>query len=419
VNAHPVLVIGAGPAGLATSAELTRAGIPHRVLERGDAVGHTWAHLYDSLVLHTAKRFSALPGMPFPASTPRFPTRRNLLDYLARYADTFRLPIETRADVSSATRNGDGWIVRTADGAEWHARALVVATGVVANPYEPMIPQRDRFHGRVLHSVNYRRPDSFVGERVLVVGAGNSAGEISVELARAGARVTLAVRSGATVVPLEFAGIPIQYFGLAVSWLPAQAQRIAAATMGRVATLRRGRPVLPPPPRNVCPRIPLIGLQLADALRAGTIALKNGIAQFTETGVRFDDDSASPFDAVILATGFRAAVGMLGSLIQVDRCGFAKRHDRVVSDEQRDLYFVGHNYGIEGAIHNIGRDARIVARHLSADAPFNSSARFTPLVSSAPAAQPSADASAAADRRSQPAARDRDRDARSSTSRDR
>ena len=360
-------MIGAGPAGLATSAALARRGIPHRVLERGDAVGHTWSHLYDSLVLHTTKQLSSLPGLPFPASTPRFPTRRDLLDYLARYAETFRLPVETRSEVMSATRDASGWIVRTTAGAELRARALVVATGIVANPYEPSIPERKRFRGRVLHSVNYMRPETFRGERVLVVGAGNSAGEISVELARAGAQVTLAVRSGATVVPLEIAGIPIQYFGLALGSLPPSAQRLAAMAVGRVATLMRGPNVLPPPPPpGGCAKVPLIGLQLADALRDGTIALKGGVIGFTDLGVRFDDGRELPFDSVILATGYRAAVGMLGPLVQLDRCGFARRHHRVVSDEQRDLYFVGHNYGIQGGLYNIGRDARTVASRLSA-----------------------------------------------------
>jgi cation diffusion facilitator CzcD-associated flavoprotein CzcO len=179
VSDERALVIGAGPAGLATSAALARAGVSHRVIERGSAVGHTWENLYDSLTLHTAKRFSALPGLPFPTSTPTFPTRRDFLDYLARYADTFRVPLETRADVTAVARAADGWIVRTAAGAQMRARALVIATGIVANPYEPAIPDRDRFRGRVLHSASYRRPDAFVGQRVLVVGAGNSAGEIA------------------------------------------------------------------------------------------------------------------------------------------------------------------------------------------------------------------------------------------------
>jgi cation diffusion facilitator CzcD-associated flavoprotein CzcO len=214
--------------------------------------------------------------------------------------------------------------------------------------------------------VKYRRPEGFAGQRVLVVGAGNSAGEISVELARAGAHVTLAVRNGATIVPREVAGIPIQYFSLALGALPGSVQRLATSALARVSALVHGRAVLPAPPPTACPKVPLIGLHLADALRAGTIQLQGGIAGFTESGVRFDDTSEAPFDAVIMATGYRAAVGLLGPLIRVDQCGFARRRDRVASDDQRDLYFVGHNYGIQGGLFNIGRDARIVARYLKA-----------------------------------------------------
>lgn len=361
-----VIVIGAGPAGLATSAALTQAGMAHRVLERGDTVGYTWAQIYyESLVLHTARRLSALPGLAFPRSTPQFPTRRDLVDYLHRYADTFRVPLELRADVTEVSRDGGVWSVRTGAGVDRRAGAVVVATGIAANPYEPAIAGRDCFRGVVLHSVRYQRPAEFVRRRVLVVGAGNSAGEIAVELADAGAQVTLAVRSGATVLPRDIAGVPVHYLGVALGVLPASAQQIAARAMGRVTSLLRVRPVLRPAPVGGCPRMPLIGLRLADALRCGSIGLKHAIIQFTEDGMRFDDGTELPFDAVILATGFRAAVGMLGSLIQVDHCGFARRRDRVASSDQPGVYFVGHNYGIQGALYNIGRDARLVARHIS------------------------------------------------------
>jgi cation diffusion facilitator CzcD-associated flavoprotein CzcO len=361
IRSYDALIVGAGPAGLATSRELSRAGVQHVVLERGDQIGETWANLYDNLVLHTAKRLSALPGLGFPASTPRFPTRRDFLAYLHRYADTFRVPVETHAEVASLHRVDGAWIARATTGAEVQTRAVVVATGIVANPHIPEIPGRNRFGGRVLHSVEYRRPEGFSGQRVLVVGAGNSAGEISAELACAGADVTLAVRTGAVVVPREIAGIPIQYFGVALASLPRGVQRMAVAMMGRAASLVRGPAVLPRPTAANCPNVPLIGFHLADLLRAGTIRLKGGLAEFTTGGVRFSDDSEQPFDAVILATGYRAAVGMLRDLIHVDDCGFASRRDRVVSVDQPGLYFVGHNYDIRGGLFNIGRDGRLAA----------------------------------------------------------
>ena len=354
------IVVGAGPAGLATSRELARRGIEHVVLERGDRIGYSWHNLYDSLVLHTGKHLSTLPGQRFSPSTPLFPTRRDFLDYLERYVAGFRLPVQTSAEVSSVERVADRWMLRTRSQRVFESRMLVVATGIVSNPWVAHIPGRDRFTGRVIHSVDYHRPDGMSGQRVLIVGAGNSAGEISVEIARHGARVTVAVQSGANVVPRQLLGVPIQYLSVLVNPLPrAVVERVTTA----IGALRGAR-VLPPPAPTACLKVPLIGLALADALRAGTISLRGGLDTFTADGVRFSDGSEEPFDHVILATGYRAALGFLGDLIRTDRCGFAGRRDRVVSLDQRDLFFVGHNYDTRGALYNIARDARRVAKKI-------------------------------------------------------
>lgn len=366
---HDVIVIGAGPAGLATSRELKRRGVDHVILERGHAVGHTWANLYDSLVLHTGKHLSSLPGLPFSRSTALFPSRGDFLEYLHRYAESFQLPIRTSADARAVERLGNGWRVKTVDDAELTAGSLVVATGIVSNPHLPSIPGRERFSGRLMHSVEYRRPQAFAGRRVLVVGAGNSAGEIASELAAAGAVVTVAVRSGARVVPRALLGVPIQYLAVALARLPRYAQRAIAAAMAQSAQLVRGPAVLPAPRDDRCSDVPLIGFHLVDAIRAGRIRVKRGITELTATGVRFDDGSNEAFDDVMLATGYRAAVGVVGRLITMDPCGFAARRQRVVSVDQPDLYFVGHNYDTRGALRNISQDARLVARIIAATRP--------------------------------------------------
>lgn len=359
---HHAVVIGAGPAGLATSRELNRQGIDHVVLERGEAPGHTWANLYDSLVLHTGKHLSSLPGLPFPRTTRLFPSRHDFLNYLEEYARRFNLPIRTDADVERVERADGHWIVRTRGGAELTAPVVVMATGIVSNPFTASIRGREQFAGRVLHSVDYRRPEAHVGRRVLVVGAGNSAGEIAAELAAAGAQVTVAVRSGARVVPRDLLGVPIQYFSVAISRFPRHVQQSIAAAMARASALARGPAVLPPPPQTRCSDVPLIGFHLVDAIRAGTIRVKRGVTAFTPAGVRFDDGTDEPFDDVIMATGYRAAVGMLGSLIRTDACGFAVRTGRVASADQPNLYFVGHNYDTRGGLRNIAQDARLVGR---------------------------------------------------------
>src|SRR5207247_2523985 len=114
-----VLVVGAGPAGLATSQQLQARAVPHRVLERGDSVGHTWANLYDSLTLHTGKHMSNLPDMPFPRSAPLFVPRREFWEYLRHYAQTFELPVDTGCQVEHIGRtddDGGGWTVHARGG---------------------------------------------------------------------------------------------------------------------------------------------------------------------------------------------------------------------------------------------------------------------------------------------------------------
>lgn len=353
------VVIGAGPAGLATSRELLKRGIEHVVLERGN-VAESWSRLYDSLTLHTGKHMSHLPGMRFPRGTPLFLSRATFLEYLHEYRRKFALPIESGREVTALERDGDGWRV-TANGATIAAKAAVIASGIISNPRIPNIPGREEFRGEVRHSITYRRPDEVRGKRVLVVGAGNSAGEIASELGREGVDTTVAVRSGANVVPLQILGIPIQYLAWMIRTLPKPARAVIVAAMRKVTELRNGPPVLPRASVGPLDAIPLIGFRLVDAIRNGSVKLKGGVASFTPSGVRFADGSEESFDVVLLATGFRAAIGFLGPLARTDERGFGMRRDRVISVDQPNLFFVGHNYDATGGLTNIRRDAPLAA----------------------------------------------------------
>jgi cation diffusion facilitator CzcD-associated flavoprotein CzcO len=365
-ESHAAVIIGAGPAGLAASRQLQRRGLEHVVLEGGDAIASAWRNLYDSLTLHTGKHMSALPGMPFPPRTPLFPTRRQFLDYLEAYAGRFSLPVRTGCAVSAAERLDGVWRLRTTRG-EITAGTLVVAAGILSNPQIPAIEGRGRFRGRMIHSIGYLRPDPFARQRVLVVGTGNSGGEIAAELATAGSAVAVAVRSGRNVLPRQLLGIPIQYYACVVGLLPVPLQKAIVSLTGRFASVRRGPPVLPPAGTSTCPDVPLIGFHLVDAIRSGRVVVRGGVDAFTERGARFSDGLEEPFDSVILATGYRAALGFLGDHVRLDRCGFAMRERRVVSLDQPHLYFVGQTYDTRGGLYNIGRDARLAARLIARD----------------------------------------------------
>lgn len=357
------VVVGAGPGGLAASRELGERNVEHVVLEKGEGPGHCWTRLYDSLRLHTGKHLSALPGRSLPPSAPLFVPRETFVEYMRDYAEHFRLPIRSGSEVLSAHPGGEGWTLETTRGI-LRARTLVMATGILSNPHRPVLPGEDEFPGSVGHSVEYVRPDPFVGRRVLVVGAGNSAGEIAPELARAGAEVIVSVRSGANVVPLTVLGLPVQYLAWVVLKLPAGARDVVVRSFGRVTRLLRGEPPLPPAPGGPLDSIPLIGFDLVDAIRSGAVELRGGIEGLGAEGVTFVDGETVPFDDVILATGYRPALGPVEGLVRTDPDGFALRSDRVASTDRPSLYFIGHNYDATGGLSNIRRDAPLVAEHV-------------------------------------------------------
>jgi NADH dehydrogenase FAD-containing subunit len=126
--------------------------------------------------------------------------------------------------------------------------------------------------------------------------------------------------------------------------------------------------VLPRAAHGPLDAIPLIGFHLVDAIRAGAIQVRGRVDRLTSGGARFADGrepAEVPYDVVILATGFTAAVAPLGQLIRLDDKGFALRDGRVASADHEGLYFVGHNYDSTGGLFNIARDAQLAADEIA------------------------------------------------------
>jgi len=85
------IIIGAGPAGLATAQQFKALGLKSIVLEKASSVGSVWRRHYDRLQLHTPRTSSALPGLPMPAQFGRYPSRSQFIAYLESYAEKFAL----------------------------------------------------------------------------------------------------------------------------------------------------------------------------------------------------------------------------------------------------------------------------------------------------------------------------------------
>jgi cation diffusion facilitator CzcD-associated flavoprotein CzcO len=153
----PVIIVGAGAAGLATAASLKQAAVPAVILEASDDVATTWRALYDRLHLHTIKQLSGLPGYPMPRKAPQYLSRDEVVAYLRDYARHFDLRIETGQRVTRAFRRDGLWVVQTPQG-ERTARALVSTTGIFANPDEVRYPGQEAYSGRIEHGSTYREP---------------------------------------------------------------------------------------------------------------------------------------------------------------------------------------------------------------------------------------------------------------------
>ncbi|RED75998.1 flavin-containing monooxygenase [Cohnella phaseoli] len=186
------IVIGGGQAGLASGYHLRKQGLQFLILEASDQVGGSWPRYYDSLKLFSPARFSSLPGMKFPSEPNRYPHRDEVIRYLQDYSRTFQLPVMTNQRVDSITKDGEGFTITTMAGDTFRSRTIINATGSFHNPFTPAITGQEAFQGHILHSSAYRAPEPFINQRVVVVGRGNSAVQIAVELAEV-SKTSLAV----------------------------------------------------------------------------------------------------------------------------------------------------------------------------------------------------------------------------------
>jgi putative flavoprotein involved in K+ transport len=189
-----VLVVGAGQAGVAMSEHLSRAGVPHLVLER-DRVAERWrSQRWDSLVANGPAWHDRFPGLEFTGVAPdAFATKDQVADYFEAYAKQIAAPIRCGVEVTSVRRNEGrpGFHVETSDGSI-DARFVVAATGPFQRPLVPALVPDDVAVVQI-HSSGYRNPEQLPAGAVLVVGAGSSGVQIADELRRAGRDVYLSV----------------------------------------------------------------------------------------------------------------------------------------------------------------------------------------------------------------------------------
>ncbi len=340
------LIIGAGQAGLGVAYWLRRiTGLEVQIVERA-AVGNSWLERWDNLRLFTPRRFSALPGMPFPAGED-FPSRLEVAEYLRCYADRFQLPVETGHQVRRLTKSGGVFCAET-NRADIRARHVVVAGGPFAQPYLP--PASRKLDGVVfqLHSADYRRPADVPDGEVVVVGGGNSAAQLALELSPTH-RVTM-------VSPHPPWFLPVTLLGADLYWWLYLTGTLNARTSSPVSRYvrRRGDAI--------------IGTDLRRQVQTGRVRLlTQRVTGASGQELVLADGSLVPAPNVLWCTGYRTDLRWLDLAGALDRSG-EPVHRRGASPVP-GLHWMGLPWQTRlnsSIINGVDRDAHATAKRIRA-----------------------------------------------------
>ncbi|XP_027337242.1 probable indole-3-pyruvate monooxygenase YUCCA11 [Abrus precatorius] len=315
----PVVIVGAGPAGLATSACLNKLCISNIVLERDDCHASLWRkRTYDRLKLHLGKDFCNLPHMPFSSDLPNFVPRVEFLRYLDRYVNHFMISIRYNRNVESASLddNNGKWRIVVNDTSSnvdevYVSEFLVVATGENSKGYIPNIDGLDRFEGEYLHCSKYLNGREWYDKNVLVVGCGNSGMEIAYDLSNWGANTSIVIRS-----PVHFFTKEMVYLGMCLlkyfemEKVDKLMLLMSKVKYGDMTKYGLARPTEGPfALKKMGGRTPTIDVGCVGRIKKGKIKVFPGISSIEEgKTVQFEDGRFWHFDVIIFATGYNSTV---------------------------------------------------------------------------------------------------------------
>ena len=369
-----VLVVGGGPAGMATGYALGKAGLDYLILEKGDRVAASWHGFWDSLKLNSPRFMSSLPGTRIDRRAGRWPTRDAMIAYFERYAAKHSLAVAFGERATRIDRAGDLWRVETESG-ERRARAVVVATGINAKRHMPPWPGRDEFTGTLMHAMDYRTPGPFAGKRVLIVGPGSTGKDIAVDLLSAGpAQVWLSIRTPPLMFPEAILGVPVDLGTQFAKRLPrwthgvadVQSKILSRLSMGDLRRYGIGRP-----PEGVMKAMRTRGhgatieRGFVPAVKAGRIEVLPAVEGFSGDEVLLAGGERVKADVVIVATGQLPGLEeMVGHLDVLAADGRPRVHAEECAPHAPNLHFVGYRLP-PGQLPDLRRDAPAVARAIA------------------------------------------------------
>lgn len=347
-----ICIIGAGSSGITVAKALKERGLAFDCFEKGSDIGGMWRYendnglssAYASLHIDTSRENLGYSDFPIAADLPDFLSHRQFLAHLEAYADRFgvRRSVRFNTSVEAVERVGEQWQVRLAGGETRTYRTVIVANGHLSAPRRPSFP--GSFGGEEIHSHHYRTAAPYEGKDVLVVGLGNSAVDIAVDLARRARSVTVSTRRSAWIMPKYLMGIPVDRWGAFLSRklrLPTRVARMVMARLIRLAQGDQARFGVRHPEHPMWREHATLSQELLPYLGHGWITMKPNIAQLDGDNVRFEDGSHRKIDAIIYATGYKASFPFLAPGLFQAETRPIQLYRRMLSVAHPGLYFAG------------------------------------------------------------------------------
>jgi indole-3-pyruvate monooxygenase len=364
------LIVGASISGLASASSLHKQQIEYIVIEKQSQVAAPWRNHYDRLHLHTNKRVSNLPYKKFDTAIQRYPTRQQVVDYLEDYQQEFNIHPVFNTEAKSIRKENDHWITETTNGT-FKSKWLIMATGAFGKPKPINFSGMETFPGGIMHSYGYKTGKDFKGQKVLVVGFGNSACEIAIDLYEEGAVPSMSVRSPVNVIPRDILGVPILEVSLLMSRLPPRAADtintpLLRLLFGDITKLGlKKKPYGPFEEIRKDGNIPVLDIGVIKHIRKGHIKIYAGIDHIEGKTIYFSEGKREDFDAIVAGIGYYRDYA---KIIDVDKSRFEDL--KLPVNKQKyfgndGLYFCGFWVGPTGQIREIASDAQKIAKDIA------------------------------------------------------
>lgn len=347
-----IAVIGAGPSGITAAKNLLQVGLRDVVVyDRNPEVGGNWIYspeashssVFETTHIISSKSLSEYRDYPWPKDYADYPGHEQLKAYFQGYARRFSVTPLVRfgTEVAKAepVEEGRGWRLTLGGGEIERFDHLVVASGHHWDPRWPDYP--GRFEGHYLHSHDFKQAAPFRGQRVLVLGGGNSACDIAVETARVAATTAISMRRGYYFVPKLLFGIPSDVMHAKFEWVPRALRAPLFRALLRIDVGDFARYGLEKPDHEFLASHPVVNSELLYFIRHGRIHPRRDVSRFEGRTVHFEDGRAEDFDAVIACTGFKISFPFFDRSLVDFSSGAVPLYRRAFHPRLRNLYFVG------------------------------------------------------------------------------